>query len=77
MAYNKKIVLREDWSFNNVQYYKGDVFKIIGDSFRGWDLQSERTKNKIYECLFVHDKFDYYNIKQERKEKLLNILKNQ
>jgi len=72
----RKVYLKEDWFFR-VNYKKGDVFTIIGDDpMRGWDLQHDKTGNKIYETRFSSDKFEMYSLKQERWDKLksLNIL---
>jgi hypothetical protein len=68
-----KVILKEDFFFHE-QYYKGDIFTIIGeDSIRGLDLQCERNDRIIYECRFIQDKFDYYDIKKDRKKKLNKI----
>lgn len=70
---SNKVILKEDYFFHE-QYYKGDIFIIVGeDSIRGLDLKCERNGRIIYECRFIHEKFSYYDIKQERKEKLTKI----
>lgn len=69
-----KIVLKNDLSFNGYNYLKGDIFTIIGSSFRGWDIQHDISGNIIYECLFIHGEFEELCIKEERKEKLKKIL---
>jgi hypothetical protein len=68
-----KVILKEDFFFH-VQYRKGEIFTIVGeDSIRGWDLKHDKTGKIIYECRFIHDLFDSYNIKEERKDKLKRI----
>jgi len=70
---SKKVILREDFFFN-FQYRKGDIFTIIGeDDIRGWDLQHNKTGKIIYECRFIHKLFDYYSIKEWRRDKLKKI----
>lgn len=69
---SNKVILKESFFFHE-QYYKGDIFTIIGDSYRGWDLKCERNNRIIYETLFIHDKFDYLDIKEERRKKLTKI----
>lgn len=68
------VILKENLSLNAVQYSKGDIFTIIGeDSLRGWNLRHNKTGNKIYECRFIRDLFEYSDIKKERKVKLNKI----
>ena len=71
---NDIIILKEDLTINSFQYKKGDMFTIIGmDSHRGWDIKHNKTGNMIYECRFIQHSFEYYDIKEERKDKLNQI----
>jgi len=68
-----KVILKEDL-FYHYQYHKGDIFTIVDDdNWRGWNIKHDKTGNMIYECRFIHDLFDSYNIKEERKDKLKRI----
>ena len=67
-----KVILKEDLFFH-VLYKKGDIFTIIDSSYRGWDLEHDKTGNKIYECLFIQNIFEHYDIKKDRRDKLNKI----
>lgn len=75
MTFNRKVILKEDFIFNDYKYKKDDIFTIIGESYRGLDLQHDESGNRIYETLFISDKFTDYSIKKERKKKLKNLNK--
>lgn len=52
----KYVYVKEQFEFNGKKYPIGHRFRIIGDSYRGWDLEDD-SGNQIYECLFIHHKF--------------------
>lgn len=71
-----RLILKEDYFFYQ-QYKKGDIFHIIGeDDMRGWDIKHEKTGGEIHECRFIHDKFEKFSIKDERKQKINKINEN-
>lgn len=69
-----KVILKKDLRMLDYQYHDGDIFTIIGDSYlRGWDLRHDKTGNVIYECRFLQKDFEYYSIKDDRRDKLNKI----
>ena len=75
MKIGDTVILIDDIKMFNRIYKKGHIFKICGDSgFRGWDL-IDKDNNRIYETLFISDRYILYNIRQERKDKLNKIFK--
>lgn len=67
-----RVKLTEDISLFNKQFKKGHIFTIYGSSYRGWDLIDD-DGNKMDECLFIHDKLELLNIKEERLQKIKKI----
>jgi hypothetical protein len=51
----QRVVLIEDYEFHKL-YKRGHQFTIIDTSYRGWDIEDD-DGNRIYECLFIHNKF--------------------
>ena len=52
-----RIRLNDDVEMFNCTYTKGHEFNVVGNSYRGFDLEDDEG-NKIYECLFIHDKLE-------------------
>lgn len=68
-----KVRLTEDIEMFFGKVYKaGEIFTVYGSSYRGWDLVNDKGE-KIDETQFVSNKYELYNVKEERKEKLLKI----
>lgn len=67
-----RVKINEDISLFNKVFKKGHIFTIYGSSYRGWDLIDDNG-NKMDECLFIHDKLELFNIKEERLQKLKKI----
>jgi len=66
------VVLIEDHTFISTSYKKGQKFRIIGDSgYRGWDLESLDTGQKILETAFSANK--YVSLSEIREEKLKEL----
>ena len=72
MKIGETIVLIEDHRMLGWPYRRGQRFKIIGDdAFRGWDIESLDTGQKIYEVRFSAHNFvslqEYLRINREEK----------
>lgn len=66
------VVLIEDHTFIKTPYKKGQRFKIISSSgYRGWDLESLDTGEKVYETLFSSHL--YISLRDIRHEKIKNL----
>ena len=75
MSYIKigsKVKLTKDIEMFARTYKSGEIFTVYGSSYRGWDLVNDKGE-KIDETFFVQDKYELFDIKEERKEKLLQI----
>ena len=70
-----RVRLTEDITNMYMPFLKGHIFTIFDSSYRGWDLIDD-DGNKMVECLFIHDKLEFYNIKEERLKKLKKIQKS-
>jgi hypothetical protein len=67
------VVLIEDHTFLKTFYKKGQRFKIISSSgYRGWDLESLDTGEKIYETAFSSHAY-VVSLSDIREEKLKNL----
>jgi hypothetical protein len=67
------VVLIEDHNFLGTDYKMGQKFRIISDSgFRGWDLESLDTGQKIYETAFSSHAY-VSSISDIRAEKLKQL----
>jgi len=66
------VILIQDIDMHNKVYKKGHIFKIYNESDRGWDL-IDRNGDKIDETRFCSDRYELYDIKKSRKEKLKKI----
>ena len=71
----KKIKLGEDVEMIHKTFKKGHVFTIIGESYRGLDIEDE-DGDRIYECKFIQHHFIPYDIKKERSDKINEINEN-
>ena len=72
MAIGDIVVLIEDHTFITTPYKKGQKFKIISSSgYRGWDLESLDTGEKIYETAFSSNY--YVSLSDIREEKLKEL----
>jgi len=69
-----RVRLNEDITNMYMPFPKGHIFTIFGSTLRGWDLVDDNG-NKLVECLFIHDKLELFDIKEERKTKLKKIQK--
>lgn len=67
-----KIKLGEEIESDGIKFKKGHIFKVIGESHRGLDIEDDQG-NKIYECRFIQHTFILYTLKEERKDKLNKI----
>jgi len=67
-----KVKLTEDIKMFARTYKAGEIFTVYGSSYRGFDLVNDKGE-KIDETRFVQDKYELYDIKEERKEKLIKI----
>lgn len=66
------VVLIEDHDFLGTPYKKGQKFRVIGESgFRGLDIESLDTGQKIYETAF--SSHAYVSISDIRVEKLKQL----
>lgn len=67
-----KVRLIEDISMHHRTYKAGEIFKVYGSSWRGWDLINDKGE-KIDETLFSSNKYELFDIKEERRQKLRQI----
>jgi len=67
-----RVRLLERIEMTNITYEIGHEFTVFDSGERGWDLIDDNG-NKLYETRFV--KMEYYNLIEERKEKLFKIKK--
>ncbi len=68
-----KVRLTEDIEMTGYRTFeKGHIFTVYGSSYRGWDLIDDKGF-KLDETLFIHDRLEFFDIKEERKEKLIKI----
>ena len=67
-----RVRLLERIEMTNITYEIGHEFTVFDCGERGWDLIDDNG-NKLYETRFV--KMEYYNLIEERKEKLFKIKK--
>ncbi len=66
------VVLIQDYTFIRTPYKKGSKFRLISNSgYRGWDIESLETKEKIYETAF--SAHTYRSIKDIREDKLKEL----
>jgi len=66
------VVLIEDHNFLGTSYKKGQKFRVIGESgFRGLDIESLDTGQKIYETAF--SSHAYVSMSDIRAEKLKQL----
>ena len=67
-----KVKLTADIPMFHKTYKAGEIFKVYGGSYRGWDLINDKGE-KIDETLFVSDKYILFDIREERRKKLQKI----
>jgi len=63
-----------EFDFNGIKYPVGHLFKVIGSSSRGLDIEDENG-NHIYETLFINDHF--ISLSDYRDDRINNILNNE
>lgn len=62
-----------EFDFNGIVYPVGHIFKVIGRSYRGLDLEDENG-HKIYETLFISNHFtDISNYRDKKINDILNV----
>lgn len=67
----ERVVLLEDFEFNNILYKKGHQFTVTGaDNIRGFDLEDDNG-NRIGETRFIRSKYEF--IKRIRDEKIKDL----
>ena len=69
-----RIKLNAELKMHNITYPIGHQFVIVSDSgYRGWDIRDD-DGNMVYECLFIQDTFELFDLDIRRDEKIDVIL---
>ena len=72
ISIGSKVKLTKDIEMFARTYKVGEIFKVDGSSYRGFDLVNDKDE-RIDETLFVQDSYELYDIKEERKLKLKKL----